>query len=226
MISGPRFAPLRHLHYLLIAKLFPSRCSKLLGCGLPALITDKVNIWSYVQQAQAGFVDWRHSRRNRLLLKEVGWPSRCGTRPDVQANALRCFAQNFDADRIPNDFSPGWNVTACIQKPNERRIKARSGDSCRGRRSRARSSRGRWRALRSGHFLARLSGRASRVHRKNRCSSGSSVTSLRAKPGLTSARTMATRLWRSAVWSGRRPRVRLRTGCAHGPLRRPHTETE
>ena len=75
---------------------FPVALLEALGCGLPALITDKVNIWKHVCQSQSGFVDTDTVEGTVRSLSK--WLSLSNAELNsIRSNALRCFSENFEA---------------------------------------------------------------------------------------------------------------------------------
>lgn len=85
---------------------FPVALLEALGCGLPALITDKVNIWRDVMKANAGFLDADsvegtvRSLRTWLRLSEA-------ERLTMQQNALKCFLECFEVESSIIQFVDG-----------------------------------------------------------------------------------------------------------------------
>jgi glycosyltransferase involved in cell wall biosynthesis len=69
-----------------------------LGCGLPALISDKVNIWREIATDKAGLVENDDLPGTKRLLE--GWlalpPDGAAT---LSRNALRCFEQHFEMNQ-------------------------------------------------------------------------------------------------------------------------------
>lgn len=82
--------------------LLPSRgenfgiaVAEALACGVPVLISDKVNIWREVQEDGAGLVDTDDlSGACRMLAQWVGMP--VGERGLMAANARPCFLRRFE----------------------------------------------------------------------------------------------------------------------------------
>jgi glycosyltransferase involved in cell wall biosynthesis len=85
---------------------FPVALLEALGSGVPVLITDKINIWSYVASAEAGFVDSDtvegtvRSLRRWLRLDDVELQR-------MRSNALKCFSEQFDARSNTSRFIAG-----------------------------------------------------------------------------------------------------------------------
>jgi glycosyltransferase involved in cell wall biosynthesis len=85
---------------------FPVALLEALGSGIPALITDKVNIWNYVAKSLAGFVDADtvdgtvRSLRKWLSLSD-------DERQVMRGNALTCFSQHFEAKANAMRFVAG-----------------------------------------------------------------------------------------------------------------------
>jgi glycosyltransferase involved in cell wall biosynthesis len=85
---------------------FPVALLEALGCGLPALITDKVNIWHHVSEAQAGFIDTDTVEGTvRSLNQWLNTPETALC--EMRANALKCFAEHFDAETNTARFLSG-----------------------------------------------------------------------------------------------------------------------
>jgi len=75
---------------------FPVALVEALGFGVPALITDKVNIWRDVSEAEAGFVDTDTVEGTVRSLRR--WLQLSGAeRLAMRKNALRCFSERFEA---------------------------------------------------------------------------------------------------------------------------------
>jgi glycosyltransferase involved in cell wall biosynthesis len=75
---------------------FPVALLEALGSGVPALITDRVNIWNHVARADAGFVDTDTVEGTVRSLHK--WLKL--SKPELgamQTRALKCFSDNFDA---------------------------------------------------------------------------------------------------------------------------------
>jgi glycosyltransferase involved in cell wall biosynthesis len=67
-----------------------------LGCGVPTLLSDKVNIWREILADAAGMVEPDSQDGTERLLAR--WMSADeDTRSRMRANAVRCFAARFDA---------------------------------------------------------------------------------------------------------------------------------
>jgi glycosyltransferase involved in cell wall biosynthesis len=85
---------------------FPLALVEALGSGVPALITDKVNIWREVSDTEAGFVDSDtvegtvRSLRRWLKLSE-------SERELMRTNALRCFSEYFESKANAKRFVAG-----------------------------------------------------------------------------------------------------------------------
>ena len=66
-----------------------------LACGVPVLITDKVNIWREIAAAQAGFVrDDTAAGTAALLIDWLDTDHEAQRR--MRLNAAECFRRNFD----------------------------------------------------------------------------------------------------------------------------------
>jgi glycosyltransferase involved in cell wall biosynthesis len=74
-----------------------------LGCGLPALISDKVNIWREVEADGAGFV--APDSVEGTLANLTRWLRLDGTQATaMRAQALQCFEQHFTVDAMSADL--------------------------------------------------------------------------------------------------------------------------
>lgn len=74
-----------------------------LACGLPVLITDKVNIWREIDDAGAGFVE-RDSVEGATALLERWLALTPVERDDMRVRARTCFTDQFDEDRSAAKF--------------------------------------------------------------------------------------------------------------------------
>ena len=85
---------------------FPLALLEALGVGVPALITDKVNIWNCVTESHCGFVDTDtvegtvRSLEKWLALSSVELQA-------MRANALKCFSERFEATSNASRFIAG-----------------------------------------------------------------------------------------------------------------------
>jgi glycosyltransferase involved in cell wall biosynthesis len=69
-----------------------------LAAGLPALISNRINIWREVDQDRAGYIESDDfSGTTRLLQRWLAAP--VSVRNDMRANARRCFEQRFQIDK-------------------------------------------------------------------------------------------------------------------------------
>jgi glycosyltransferase involved in cell wall biosynthesis len=69
-----------------------------LAAGLPALISNRINIWREVDQDRAGYVEPDDfSGTARLLQRWIGAPE--SVRDGMRANARRCFEQRFEINK-------------------------------------------------------------------------------------------------------------------------------
>jgi glycosyltransferase involved in cell wall biosynthesis len=69
-----------------------------LAAGLPALISNRINIWREVDQDRAGYIESDDfSGTTRLLQRWLAAPP--SVRNDMRANARRCFEQRFQIDK-------------------------------------------------------------------------------------------------------------------------------
>jgi glycosyltransferase involved in cell wall biosynthesis len=85
---------------------FPVALLEALGTGVPALITDRVNIWNHVARADAGFIDndtvegTVRSLHKWLKLSKAELGA-------MQTRALKCFSDNFEAKSNAIRFAAG-----------------------------------------------------------------------------------------------------------------------
>jgi glycosyltransferase involved in cell wall biosynthesis len=70
-----------------------------LACGLPVLISNKAAVWREIESAQAGFVSDNTVRGTAEILEKWATAS-VEQRDRMRANALRCFRENYDIDRV------------------------------------------------------------------------------------------------------------------------------
>jgi len=74
-----------------------------LGCGIPVLISDKVNIWREIEADGAGIVNPDTLAGTEKTLKE--WLMMDETkRQKMGANAIRCFRRRFTVEAMANSF--------------------------------------------------------------------------------------------------------------------------
>jgi glycosyltransferase involved in cell wall biosynthesis len=74
-----------------------------LACGLPVLITDKVNIWREIERAGAGLVEPDTEEGATALLRH--WLALTESeRADMRVCARKCFADNFDPHNAASKF--------------------------------------------------------------------------------------------------------------------------
>ena len=85
---------------------FPVALLEALGTGVPALITNRVNIWRYVAEAKAGFVDTDTVEGTiRSLRRWIGM-----SELEIQVmrrSACDCFRENFEATSSAVRFVAG-----------------------------------------------------------------------------------------------------------------------
>jgi len=66
-----------------------------LACGLPVIISDKINIWREIENSQAGFVGSDTVEATTASLNR--WSGISGVERDkLRSNSRRCFAEQFD----------------------------------------------------------------------------------------------------------------------------------
>jgi glycosyltransferase involved in cell wall biosynthesis len=86
-----------------------------LGCGLPVLISDKVNIWREVLSSNAGFVAPDNELGTLQLLSQ--WLSLAPERRvEMRANALRLFDAKFTVDAMAQELLDVV-AGACLGEP-------------------------------------------------------------------------------------------------------------
>lgn len=74
-----------------------------LACGLPVLISDKVNIWREIEQDRAGLVECDDLDGTLRLLR--GWIAMAAEfRQPMRLSALRCFLSRFEVDLAAGNF--------------------------------------------------------------------------------------------------------------------------
>jgi glycosyltransferase involved in cell wall biosynthesis len=84
-----------------------------LACGLPVLITDKVNIWREIDRGGAGFIETDTSAGATTLLER--WMNLSDTeRIEMRERARTCFLDNFEATSAAMGFVT--SVAGAIRK--------------------------------------------------------------------------------------------------------------
>jgi glycosyltransferase involved in cell wall biosynthesis len=74
-----------------------------LACGVPVLISNKVNIWREIEQAGAGYVDADDLVGTTRLLER--WLATSEQdRQSMRANAKKCFADHFEINRATDSL--------------------------------------------------------------------------------------------------------------------------
>ncbi|HEY6112214.1 MAG TPA: glycosyltransferase [Chthoniobacterales bacterium] len=74
-----------------------------LACGVPVLVSNKVNIWREIEQAGAGYVDADDlPGTTRLLERWLATPEQ--DRQSMRANAKKCFAEHFEINRATDSL--------------------------------------------------------------------------------------------------------------------------
>lgn len=82
-----------------------------LACGVPVLISDKVNIWREVQHDQAGFIDSDdEDGARRLLARWVALDD--ASREQLRDNARRCFAARFHIEEAAGQVAAALDAIA------------------------------------------------------------------------------------------------------------------
>lgn len=80
-----------------------------LACGLPVLISNQVNIWREIQQAEGGLVDVdTQEGTERLITRWLQTPPDTWAR--MRVNAAHCFNQRFLIDRTAESFIEAMEV--------------------------------------------------------------------------------------------------------------------
>jgi glycosyltransferase involved in cell wall biosynthesis len=80
-----------------------------LACGLPVLISNQVNIWREIQQAEGGLVDVdTQEGTERLISRWLQTPPEQWAR--MRVNAAQCFKQRFLIDRTAESFIEAMEV--------------------------------------------------------------------------------------------------------------------
>jgi glycosyltransferase involved in cell wall biosynthesis len=74
-----------------------------LACGVPALISDKVNIWREILDAGAGFVD-ADDRAGTIRLLEKWLGASQEQKNQMRQNARRCFENYFDIEKLAGEW--------------------------------------------------------------------------------------------------------------------------
>lgn len=102
MVAGPlKWSTIRAADVLVLPshqENFGMSVAEALACGLPVLVSDKVNIWREIVAADAGFVEPDNEEGTRRLLARwaaLDEPSR----QRMRVNARRCFDEHFDVRR-------------------------------------------------------------------------------------------------------------------------------
>jgi len=87
-----------------------------MACGLPVLISNQVNIWREIQQAEGGIIDADTQEGTERLIEK--W---LATPPErwacMRANAQACFNQRFLIDRTAESFIEAMEVFGMRRKP-------------------------------------------------------------------------------------------------------------
>ena len=74
-----------------------------LACGLPVLVSDKVNIWREIEASRAGLVAPDDVEGTTRLLTQ--WAARTGEeKQEMAANARQCFSRHFDIEVTSERF--------------------------------------------------------------------------------------------------------------------------
>jgi glycosyltransferase involved in cell wall biosynthesis len=80
-----------------------------MACGLPVLISNQVNIWREIQQAEGGIIDVdTQEGTERLIEKWLATPSERWAH--MRSNAQNCFNQRFLIDRTAESFIEAMEV--------------------------------------------------------------------------------------------------------------------
>lgn len=87
-----------------------------MACGLPVLISNQVNIWREIQQAEGGIIDAdTQEGTERLIEKWLATPPERWA--SMRANAQACFNQRFLIDRTAESFIEAMEVFGMRRKP-------------------------------------------------------------------------------------------------------------
>jgi glycosyltransferase involved in cell wall biosynthesis len=88
-----------------------------MGCGTPVLISNQVNIWREIQQAEGGLVDVdTQEGTERLIEKWLHTPREQWQR--MRANAQSCFEQRFLIDRTADSFIEAMEIFGMRRTPS------------------------------------------------------------------------------------------------------------
>jgi glycosyltransferase involved in cell wall biosynthesis len=87
-----------------------------LACGLPVLISNKVNIWREIEGDVAGIVAPDTLAGTRTLF-ERWFALTDDARVQMRANALRCFAQRFEIHRAAESLNNALSMTIANRSP-------------------------------------------------------------------------------------------------------------
>ena len=74
-----------------------------LACGLPVLISDKVNIWREIEAAKAGFVS-PDTQQGTIDLIQKWLEAPTELKAKMSTNAKLCFAENFEIQRAAHSL--------------------------------------------------------------------------------------------------------------------------
>jgi glycosyltransferase involved in cell wall biosynthesis len=75
-----------------------------LACGLPVLISDKVNMWREIERCRAGFVEGDTAAGATSLLER--WMNLSDSdRAEMRQRAQACFLDNFEARGAAEGFA-------------------------------------------------------------------------------------------------------------------------
>ncbi|MDO6712879.1 glycosyltransferase [Aliiglaciecola sp. 2_MG-2023] len=92
--------------------------SEALSTGTPVLITNKVNIWTEVVDAKAGFADADSVSGVRSTLNSW-WSLDSDNKLEMKQNALNCYKQNFSMKAAVDDLERVLISTAELATQNE-----------------------------------------------------------------------------------------------------------
>ncbi len=87
-----------------------------MACGLPVLISNQVNIWREIQQAEGGYVDTDTIEgTERLITRWLDTPAPQWAA--MRINARDCFTQRFHIDRTAESFIEAMEIFGMRKRP-------------------------------------------------------------------------------------------------------------
>jgi glycosyltransferase involved in cell wall biosynthesis len=94
-----------------------------LACGVPVLVSDKVNIWREIRAANAGMVAPDDVAGATRLLTEWAATS-LEAKAEMRLNAINCFARNFDITVTGDRFFALLRSGGAVRLPIQQRVPA------------------------------------------------------------------------------------------------------